>query len=543
MYMNSLTAGGGRMCGLNNTGHLICSGDQSIVPSGEAFEFTSLAIGSNQTCAIKRENGTVICWGRHGSYFPMGSTRFEFLVAGGDLTCGLTTDSFNVSCWGLNRRNLSAVILSLPKILPGVCVPDETSCSCGVYPDSWDLCGGSGIICKKSDTDTMESCQFSPVIIERPQAPSQTRWEKLHGLWVAFGIAGVVIFISCVIGFLCYLFDSCAAIENSTAPQDEADLLVPGNAVGPALPAMENVEVFTFRALKTATNNFRMSGLLGEGGFAKVFPGCLPNGQRVAVKRCNTEQASVGERMFRAELETVYRARHDNVISLIGYCAEDNERLIVFEFMSRKDLFGHLHPRFFQSRSLMFYSWKMRVKVLLDVAKGIRHLHYYTEPRIIHRDIKSANILIDENWNAKISDFGMAVFGPERGCEYVEVQTATGTYGYLDPDYVSNPRRATPAHDVYSFGVVMLEMITGRRAYNERNNTSLADTAAPRIRSGRLMEVLDNRVPPPAGRGREAIERVAHIAQRCLRAHLRGTMIPVVTDIEYALALFDLQAD
>ncbi|XP_078159695.1 putative serine/threonine-protein kinase-like protein CCR3 [Carex rostrata] len=522
VQMRSLTAGGARMCGLNMTGHLICTGNQWNVPSGGSFEFTSLAIGGTQTCAIRRRKGTVVCWGKHGSYLPMGSTGFEFLVAEGNLTCGLTTDAFNIACWGLNGRNQSAVTLSMPKILPGVCVEDETVCSCGVYPDSGYLCGGSGIICKSS-------CPFSTTIEMLP-APSKTIWEMLGKWWFVYAIFGIVFAIVGISMNVCMKMKWCEVQEISG-----------GLPTGPTFPVMDNVQVFSFNELMAATNNFFWAFQIGVGGFGRVYRGRLSDGRVVAVKRCITT-ASYMETGFKAEVETQAKANHVNVVSLIGYCTENNTRLCVFEFMKNKDLHRYIHPRTWFKRSPLFSSWKMRTKVLLDAARGIEYLHRHCEPPIIHRDIKSSNILLDENWVAKISDFGLAVFGPEQGHDRVNVATVTGTPGYMDPDFNVADPFVTQQCDVYSFGVVMLEVITGQKAFNSSDDTQLATLAAQRIPTGSLTELLDKRLDLPVGREMEAVEMVAYLARQCVAPGLQRPDIgAVVIRLEIAFARFDQQ--
>lgn len=183
------------MCGLNMTGDLICTGKKLNVQSGEAFEFTSFAIRGSHTCAIRRKKWMAVCWGRFGSYFPMGSsTGFEFLAAGGNLTSGLTTGHFfSGACWGLNGTNQLVSI----KILPGGSLPDETFRSCGFFHNSGNLCGGSGFICTRSDTGTKDSCPIS-AIIEMPHAPSQGKW------WFVYVIFGIVFAIVGIGMNVCY---------------------------------------------------------------------------------------------------------------------------------------------------------------------------------------------------------------------------------------------------------------------------------------------------------------------------------------------------
>ncbi|XP_078159694.1 putative serine/threonine-protein kinase-like protein CCR3 [Carex rostrata] len=540
VQMRSLTAGGGRMCGLNMTGYLICTGNQSNVMSGGSFEFRSLAIGESHTCAIRRKNGTAVCWGRHGSYFPMGRTGFEFLVAGGNITCGLTTDAFNVACWGLNGRNLSAVTLSLPKILPGVCVPNETFCSCGVYPNSGDLCGGSGVICMRFDYDIGTAYSCPSAIIENPHAPSKTLRERLGKWFAIFGIVFAIVSICITISFkMNWLKLSWCGV-----PEIHNVLLVPRTPPGPAIPVMDNVQVFSFNELKNATNNFSPAAQIGIGGFGIVYRGQLSDGRLVAVKRCDTTVAD-SEAVFTAEVKTQAKARHQNVVSLIGYCTENNERLCVFEYMQNRDLERQLRLGRSQANAMLFLgllSWKLRIMLLRDAARAIEYLHRYCEQPIIHGDIKSANILIDENWVAKISDFGLAVFGPEPGHDRVNVAMAPGTNGYLDPESYGGPAPfVSPRTDVYSFGVVMLEMITGQRAYDPVNNTYLATSAPPEISAGRFLDVLDGRLDVPSSLSQlRSLLLVLLLAVRCVSpGEERPNMSVVVERLEVAVAQFD----
>ncbi|KAJ3699878.1 hypothetical protein LUZ61_003583 [Rhynchospora tenuis] len=511
VYMRSLTAGGSRMCGLNMTGHLICSDDQLNETSGEAFVFTTIAIGSSHTCAIWRTNGTVVCWDHYSSYAPVGSITFEFLVAGGDLVCGLTKNDLNVACWNLNWRNLSAINLLLPKILPGVCVPHEIVCSCGVYPDSETLCGGSGFICKRFDANTTDSCQFLS-LIEQPQAPSLTTWEWLSKWSFIYAIAGAA-FVIAVIGHLLYL--KCSKIT----------------------PPIEYMGQFSLNDLKKATYNFPKCCRLRVGVYGAVYRGWLPDGRRVAVKYC----FDLGSREFDSEVYMLSMCHHVNVVNLIGFCRETNERLMVFEFMRNKDLYENLHPKPWGLKSQLYSSWKLRVKVLLDAANGIDFLHRNGNSRIIHRNINSRNILLDEHWVAKIADFGFALFGPAPGMRYVNVETLTGQAGYIAPEYLNN-LCVYPSSDVYSFGVVMFEVLTGREAF--KNGVHLANEVAPIVSAGNFLRVLDRRLPLPEGQQRDAMQLVAQLASFCVNESYiyRPFMRTVVLQLQTAYRRFDPDA-
>ncbi|XP_078166509.1 putative serine/threonine-protein kinase-like protein CCR3 [Carex rostrata] len=446
-----------------------------------------------------------------------------------------------------NGRNRSAVTLSLSRILPVVCVPDDTFCSCGVYPDSGDLCGGLGVICMRSDSDsdtgTTDSYQFS-AIIEILRALSKTIWEMLGKGWLVYVIFGIVFAIVGTYGmYICMKWLKLrwfGVQASSSSPQQETDLVVPINPPAPpSFPDLDNVEEFSFNELKNATFNFSVYFQIGAGSSSVVYRARLSDGRKVAVKRCNTT-GSHREAVFKAEVETLAKARHMNVVSLIGYCTENNERICVFEYMGNKDLVENLHPRMWQMRTRLCTSWKLRIKVLLDAARGIEYLHRYCEPQIIHGDIKSANILLDEKWVAKISDFGFSVFGPEPGSDRVDVDTVSGTTGYVDPDCYGDAPFVSQRTDVYSFGVVMLEMVTGRMAYNAADNKHLTTLAAPRIAAGKFRQLRDKRLSMPPEREMEAVEMVARLAQQCMSPGLeRPNMSVVVTELESAVARFD----
>ncbi|XP_073108720.1 uncharacterized protein [Elaeis guineensis] len=211
---------------------------------------------------------------------------------------------------------------------------------------------------------------------------------------------------------------------------------------------------FSFEQLSAFTNGFSNQNLLGEGGFGCVYKGCLPDGREVAVKQLQVG-GSQGEREFKAEVEIISRVHHRNLVSLIGYCISENHRLLVYDFVPNNTLHYHLHAK---GRPVM--DWATRIKVAAGAAHGIAYLHEDCHPRIIHRDIKSSNILLDNNFEAQVSDFGLARLAMDA---QTHVTTRVmGTFGYLSPEYASTGK-LTAKSDVYSFGVVLLELITGRK--------------------------------------------------------------------------------
>uniref|UniRef100_A0A1S4AYS8 non-specific serine/threonine protein kinase n=1 Tax=Nicotiana tabacum TaxID=4097 RepID=A0A1S4AYS8_TOBAC len=211
---------------------------------------------------------------------------------------------------------------------------------------------------------------------------------------------------------------------------------------------------FTYQELIEATNDSSAQNLLGKGGFGSVYKGCLADGRYVAVKQLNIG-GSQGEREFRAEVEIISRIHHRHLVSLVGYCISEKNRLLVYDYVPNNTLYFHLHA---QGRPVM--NWTTRVKIAVGAARGIAYLHEDCCPRIIHRDIKSSNILLDNNFEARVSDFGLAKLAQD--AESHITTRVVGTFGYMAPEYASTGK-LTEKSDVYSFGVVLLELITGRK--------------------------------------------------------------------------------
>ncbi|KAJ9692345.1 hypothetical protein PVL29_011414 [Vitis rotundifolia] len=223
---------------------------------------------------------------------------------------------------------------------------------------------------------------------------------------------------------------------------------------------------FTYEELAIATDGFSNINLLGQGGFGYVHKGVLPNGREVAIKHLKAGSGQ-GEREFQAEVEIISRVHHKHLVSLVGYCTTGAQRMLVYEFVPNGTLQHHLHG---MGRPTM--NWATRIKIALGSAKGLAYLHEDCHPKIIHRDIKAANILLDHNFEAKVADFGLAKFASDTD---THVSTRVmGTFGYLAPEYALSGK-LTDKSDVFSFGVVLLELITGRRPIDKTENESIVD--------------------------------------------------------------------
>ncbi|KAK4431773.1 Calmodulin-binding receptor-like cytoplasmic kinase [Sesamum alatum] len=205
-----------------------------------------------------------------------------------------------------------------------------------------------------------------------------------------------------------------------------------------------------------ATNNFSPSLRIGEGGFGTVYKAELPDGQVVAIKRARKEHFDALRTEFRSEVELLAKIDHRNLVKLLGYVEKGNERLIITEYVPNGTLREHLDG--LKGKILDF---NQRLEISIDVAHGLTYLHLYAEKQIIHRDIKSSNILLTESYRAKVADFGFARLGDDSDKTHVSTKVK-GTVGYLDPDYMRTYQLTTKS-DVYSFGILLVEILTGRR--------------------------------------------------------------------------------
>ncbi|CAL5027818.1 unnamed protein product [Urochloa decumbens] len=220
-----------------------------------------------------------------------------------------------------------------------------------------------------------------------------------------------------------------------------------------------SAQTFTFRQLAAATKNFRDECFIGEGGFGRVYRGRLDGtGQVVAIKQLNRD-GNQGNKEFLVEVLMLSLLHHQNLVNLVGYCADGDQRLLVYEYMPLGSLEDHLHDLPPGKEAL---DWNTRMKIAAGAAKGLEYLHDKAQPPVIYRDFKSSNILLGHGFHAKLSDFGLAKLGPVGDKSHVSTRVM-GTYGYCAPEYAMTGQ-LTVKSDVYSFGVVLLELITGRKA-------------------------------------------------------------------------------
>lgn len=596
LKMSTIVAGTSHVCGIRTNGSLVCHGndDNLHLDSGNEI-FSQLAVGENYVCGILNTNQTVVCWGngvvRHS---PVGNESLVLIVAGGNLTCGLLSRNLTITCWlpttTSTHQELSltpTALQSLPHFLPGFCKPSNHSCECAIFPNSETLCSGTGVICKPCmRNDTTQSPQ------ESSQGGGRSRWFLPFVIVGSVGsFMGICTFVYWMVTKFCkrekvhnsvqptiaggstnssqkkrstpnsrspslvrsvsnsiFLSNSLKLISKSSSIFRRIDRQKSGSS-----STMDRNKEFTFEELSKATNQFALSAKIGQGSFGTVYKGKLSDGREVAIKRSDAgikgkRPIEEKENAFISELELFSRIHHKHLVGFIGFCKEEHEMLLVYEYMKNESLFNHLHgtPAITDDDAEILKSWKTRIKILLDVARGIDYLHNYAVPPIIHRDIKSSNILLDRNWTAKVSDFGLSLSesGSDSEGTHPSIKTA-GTLGYMDPEYYGLNHLTTKS-DVYGFGVVMLEVLTGKKAIFKdegRIPISVVEYVEEKMKGGRgkVEDVLDERVRVSKRENMEAIELVANTAMFCVR--LEGIERPnigdVMNNLEIAFAQFE----
>ncbi|KAL6960393.1 non-specific serine,threonine protein kinase [Sarracenia purpurea var. burkii] len=294
-------------------------------------------------------------------------------------------------------------------------------------------------------------------------------------------------------------------------------------------------KTFNYRELATATNNFRSDSLIGEGGFGPVYRGQIEStGQVVAVKVLNLTGFQ-GDKEFLVEVLMLSLLCHPNLVNLIGYCAEGNQRLLVYEFMPLGSLEYHLHDL---TPTMEPLDWNTRMKIAVGAAKGLDYLHNQADPPVIYRDLKSSNILLDKGYHPKLSDFGLAKFAPEGNKSHVSTRVM-GTHGYCAPEYASTGK-LTKMSDIYSFGVVLLELITGQRALDttrEHGKQALVDWVRPMLKDRKNYFKLAD----PNLKGQFPLPvlcRAVEVASMCLHenAHSRPSTSDVLLALNFLIA-------
>ncbi|KAL7612298.1 hypothetical protein Lser_V15G06752 [Lactuca serriola] len=325
------------------------------------------------------------------------------------------------------------------------------------------------------------------------------------------------------------MFISHSIITFDGGPDGKRGCIYGGSPCSLPLATSRGVQVFTYKELESATGNFTQANLVGKGSFGMVYRGVLRDGTVCAIKLLHRE-GKQGERAFRSEVDLLSRLQCPYLVDLLGYCADNQHRLLVFEYMANGTLHDHLHSSDGRSQALI---WGIRMRIALNSAKALEFLHEHTRPSIIHRDFKSSNILLDENFRGKVTDFGLAKIGSDKLNGLISTRVL-GTTGYLAPEYASTGKLTTKS-DVYSYGVVLLELLTGRVPIDTNRPPGehvLVSWALPRLTNrAQVVEMVD---PNLHGQySRKDLIQVAAIAAMCVQTE--ADYRPLMTDVVQSL--------
>ncbi|KAL8209951.1 hypothetical protein R6Q57_006683 [Mikania cordata] len=374
--------------------------------------------------------------------------------------------------------------------------------------------------------------------------------KKSNKVYIVVGcvVGGVVLVLVLLVGFF---------IGSKFAKSKPVVEAKPGTTVGPShggssyssinidftinhpspIPNLNLSLRFPFADILQATNGFDEKLVIGKGGFGKVYKGTLPDGMVVAVKRGEKGHGQ-GRPEFVTEIMVLSKIRHRHLVTLIGYCDEKAEMILVYEFMEKGTLQDHLY----EQKDHPKLSWKQRLEICISATRGLHYLHTGSDAGIIHRDVKSTNILLNENYVAKVADFGISRLDKP---EEIEDSYIKGSFGYLDPEYI-RCMKLTQKSDVYSFGVVLLEVLCARAALDNtlpQKEVNLADWAIKHIKDGKAEAIMD---PYLVGTiNQNSLRKFLETVERCLKdtGDERPSMIDVLWDLEYALKLQQMFVD
>ncbi|RWW08239.1 hypothetical protein GW17_00028322 [Ensete ventricosum] len=581
LRFRSISAGGFHVCGVLQNSQVFCwgrnlemqqsssdilgQGDVNMVPMDP---MVSVAGGRFHACGIKSLDRKVVCWGfkLQNSVPPPKDSRVYELAAGDYFTCGVIAEaSLRPQCWGTGGP------WSIPMaVSPGICASNP--CGPGYYQFIHASLGGN--VCKQANSRVCLPCsagcpegtyQSTPcnstsdrgcgfncsscASADCSSSCSSEHKPRSHGLlslqmpvFVA-ELAFAIVFASSVslVACLCVRrrLRSCSCSEpDLTATKTRAySFHKEPLKVRPDLEELKirRAQMFNYEELEKATGGFVEESLVGKGSFSSVFKGVLRDGTVVAVKRATkASDVKKNTKEFHTELDLLSRLNHAHLLNLLGYCEEGGERLLVYEFMAHGSLYQHLHGKDASLKRRL--DWVRRVTIAVQAARGVEYLHGYACPPVIHRDIKSSNILIDEEHNARVADFGLSLLGPADSSSPLSEPPA-GTLGYLDPEYY-RLHYLTTKSDVYSFGVLLLEILSGRKAIDMQfEEGNIVEWGVPLIKAGDVSAILDPALKPPAEP--EALKKIAATACKCvrMRAKDRPSMDKVTTALERALAL------
>ncbi|WOG87018.1 hypothetical protein DCAR_0206238 [Daucus carota subsp. sativus] len=301
-----------------------------------------------------------------------------------------------------------------------------------------------------------------------------------------------------------------------------------------AVPTIE-VPALSLDELKEKTDNFGSKALIGEGSYGRVYFASLNNGKSVAVKKLDVAPEPESDNEFLTQVAMVSKLKHENFVELTGYCVEGHNRVLSYEFATMGSLHDILHGRkgVQGAQPGPVLDWMQRVRIAIDAARGLEYLHEKVQPSVIHRDIRSSNVLLFEDFKAKIADFNLSNQAPDMAARLHSTRVL-GTFGYHAPEYAMTGQ-LTQKSDVYSFGVVLLELLTGRKPVDHtmpRGQQSLVTWATPRLSEDKVKQCVDPKLKgeyPP-----KAVAKLAAVAALCVQyeSEFRPNMSIVVKALQ-----------
>ncbi|KAK1562539.1 hypothetical protein Q3G72_013641 [Acer saccharum] len=536
-----LASGRGSLCGiLEVSGEVRCWGKNDSIPIPPAgIRFVSLSAGANYFCGIREDNHGAECWGSYNFSSVPRSSGFVAIASSDFTTCGIRENDLVLDCWFANASSrpdydpplelfspglcspgpcrvgefaFNASILNEPD-LPSLCVrkdlkicsPCGSNCSAGFFLSS-PCTQNADRVCTACSLCQNSSCREVCGLKSYPEK----HWHEQSKLVIIIGCSAsgfILVIISwCILPRLFTTrkeegtkkqFKSCLG-KPELDTDATADSFLPSVASCPGM-----AQVFRLSELKDATNGFKEFNELGRGSYGFVYKAVLPDGRQVAVKRANAATIIHSNiREFEMELEILCNIRHSNIVNLLGYCLEMGERLLVYEYMPHGTLHDHLHS------GLSPLNWSLRLKIAMQAAKGLEYLHKEVVPPVVHRDVKTSNILLDSDWGARIADFGLLTSN--------------------DKDHIGEMKS-----DVYNFGIGLLEILSGRKALDrEYTPSGIVEWALPYIKQGKAAAIIDRNVVLP--RNVEPLLKLADIAELAIRENPseRPTMSVVATWLE-----------
>ncbi|CAK7343032.1 unnamed protein product [Dovyalis caffra] len=532
-----LASGRGSVCGiLEGSNDIKCWGSNtdsySSPPVGTRF--VSLTAGTNHFCGIREDNHAVECWGSfNSSSIPKGGSGFMAIASSDFTTCGIREDDLVIDCWFANGTLPPDYSPPLELCSPGLCSP--RSCSEGEFvfnasilnePDLTSLCVRKDLkICSPCGSNCSRGFFLSSPCSENAdrvctacslcqnsscwdvcglQSSTEKQGHNLHRLAIIIGSSALGLLLISVSWCILSCFSSARNEEgskkhfNSCIGKPELETNIASDSYPPQCiaPCPGMAQVFRLSELKDATNGFKEFNELGRGSYGFVYKAVLADGRQVAVKRANAATIiHSNSRDFDMELEVLCNVRHCYIVNLLGYCSEMGERLLVYEYMPHGTLHDHLHS------GLSPLNWSLRLKNSMQAAKGLEYLHKEAEPPIVHRNVKTSNILLDSDWGHELQ-----ILGFFQQMRRILVETRKVTY---------------------------TKVLSGRKAYDgDYIPPNIVDWAVPLVKQGQTAAIIDRYVALP--RNVEPLLKLADIAELAVRENPneRPTMSDVATWLE-----------